>query len=43
MRKLNRLTMTLALLIMAVGGAWAQSSLNVVEKEVPANWEGDNS
>ena len=26
MRKLNRLTLTLALLIMAVGGAWAQSA-----------------
>ena len=35
--------MTLALLIMAVGGAWAQSSLNVVEFAVPANWEGDHS
>lgn len=35
--------MTLALLIMAVGGAWAQSSLNVVEFEVPAEWENDES
>lgn len=35
--------MTLALLIMAVGGAWAQSSPNVVKLEVPTNWEGDNS
>ena len=43
MRKLNRLTMTLALLIMAVGGAWAQSSLNVVEFEVPKAWETDYS
>ena len=43
MRKFKRLTMTLALLIMAVGGAWAQSSLNVVEFAVPANWEGDHS
>ena len=43
MRKLNRLTMTLALLIMAVGGAWAQSSLNVVKIEVPKAWETDNS
>ena len=33
--------MTLALLITAVGGAWAQSSLNVVEFEVPKAWEGD--
>ena len=43
MRKLNRLTMTLALLIMAVGGAWAQSSLNVVKIEVPKAWETDGS
>ena len=43
MRKFKRLTMTLALLIMAVGGAWAQSSLNVVEFEVPAEWENDES
>ena len=35
--------MTLALLIMAVGGAWAQSSLNVVEFEVPADWQNNNS
>ena len=35
--------MTLALLIMAVGGAWAQSSLNVVELEVPKAWETDGS
>ena len=35
--------MTLALLIMAAGGAWAQSSLNVVELKVPAAWEGDES
>ena len=35
--------MTLALLIMAVGGAWAQSTLNVVEFEVPAGWATDNS
>ena len=32
MRKLNRLTMTLALLIMAVGGAWAQDTYNVTFK-----------
>ena len=43
MKQLKRLTMTLALLIMAVGGAWAQSSLNVVEFAVPANWATDNS
>ena len=35
--------MTLALLIMAVGGAWAQSSPNVVELKVPAEWEEDFS
>ena len=35
--------MTLALLLTAVTGAWAQSTLNVVELEVPAAWEGDNS
>ena len=43
MRKLNRLTMTLALLIMAVGGAWAQSTLNVVKIDVPKAWETDGS
>ena len=43
MRKFKRLTITLALLIMAVTGAWAQSSLNVVELEVPAVWENDNN
>ena len=41
MIKLKKLTLTLALLIMAAGGAWAQSSLNVVELEVPAGWETD--
>ena len=35
--------MTLALLLMAVTGAWAQSSLNVVEFEVPADWATDNN
>jgi hypothetical protein len=43
MRKLNRLTLTLALLITAVTGAWAQSSLKVVELEVPADWANDNT
>ena len=43
MRKFKRLTMTLALLIAAVGGAWAQSSLNVVELKAPAEWETDES
>ena len=43
MRKFNRLTMTLALLLTAVGGAWAQSSPNVVEFEVPAEWDGVES
>ena len=36
--------MTLALLLTAVTGAWAQSyEAKVVEFEVPAGWEGDNS
>ena len=35
--------MTLALLLTAVTGAWAQSSLNVVELKVPADWEGVNN
>ena len=35
--------MTLALLLTAVGGAWAQSSLNVVELEAPAEWATDQS
>ncbi|UKK59463.1 hypothetical protein L6470_00175 [Prevotella communis] len=35
--------MTLALLLTAVTGAWAQSSPNVVEFKVPANWETDES
>ena len=43
MRKFKRLTMTLALLLTAVGGAWAQSSLKVVEFEVPAEWEDEYS
>ena len=43
MRKFKKLTMTLALLLMAVTGAWAQSSLNVVEFEVPKAWETDNN
>ena len=43
MRKLNRLTMTLALLLTAVTGAWAQSSLNVVKIEVSKAWETDGS
>ena len=43
MIKLKKLTMTLALLIMAVGGAWAQSSLNVEEFDVPAAWKGDEN
>ena len=39
----NKIFMTLALLIMAVGGAWAQSSLNVEEFDVPAAWKGDEN
>ncbi len=37
----HKILMTLALLVTAVGGAWAQSSLNVVELEVPAEWENN--
>jgi len=43
MRKFKKLTLTLALLIAAVGGAWAQSSLDVVELKAPAEWETDES
>ena len=39
----HKILMTLALLLTAVTGAWAQSTLNVVELEVPANWETDES
>ena len=35
--------MTLALLLTAVTGAWAQSTLNVVELEVPDEWAKDNN
>ena len=35
--------MTLALLLTAVTGAWAQGTLNVVEIAVPAAWETDQS
>ena len=35
--------MTLALLVTAVSGAWAQSSLKVVEIEMPAEWAKDQS
>lgn len=35
--------MTLALLITAATGAWAQSTLNVVELEVPATWATDDN
>ena len=35
--------MTLALLLTAVTGAWAQSSPSVVELEVPADWDGVES
>ena len=35
--------MTLALLLTAVTGAWAQSSLDVVELEVPADWDNNES
>jgi hypothetical protein len=39
----NKILMTLALLLTAVTGAWAQGTLNVVEIEVPKAWETDNS
>jgi len=39
----NKILMTLALLLTAVTGAWAQSTLNVVELVVPADWETDYS
>ena len=35
--------MTLALLLTAVTGAWAQSTLNVLEFEMPKAWETDES
>ena len=41
--KQKRLLTMLALLLTAVTGAWAQSTLNVVEFEVPADWQGDQS
>ena len=37
----NKILMTLALLLTAVTGAWAQSTLNVVKLEVPAEWATD--
>ena len=46
MRKLNRLTLTLALLIMAVGGAWAADAtlLTVTElNTVPSNWQNNTT
>ena len=43
MRKFKRLTLTLALLIMAVGGAWAQDALTVKELVPPATWETDEN
>jgi len=43
MQNIKKYFMTLALLLTAVTGAWAQSSLNVVEFEVPAGWATDNN
>ena len=46
MRKFKKLTLTLLLLIMAVGGAWAQSTFGVKEitaDMLPASWSTDNS
>ena len=39
----HKILMTLALLLMAVTGAWAQSTLSVVEFDVPADWQNNNS
>jgi len=39
----KKILMTLALLLTAVTGAWAQSSLGVKELAVPATWNGDNT
>ena len=35
--------MTLALLITAVGGAWAQTALNVAELTIPDTWQNDDT
>ena len=46
MRKYKRLTMTLALLLTAVTGAWAQTAFGVKEitaDMLPASWSTDNS
>ena len=43
MQNIKKYFMTLALLLTAVTGAWAQSSLKVVEFDVPAAWQNDNS
>ena len=46
MRKFKRLTLTLALLIAAVGGAWAQTAFGVKEitaDMLPASWSTDES
>ena len=43
MQNIKKYFMTLALLLTAVTGAWAQSSLNVEEFDVPAAWKGDEN
>ena len=39
----NKILMTLALLLTAVTGAWAQSTLDVVEFDVPAAWQNESA
>ena len=43
MQNIKKYFMTLALLITAVTGAWAQSTLDVLEFEVPAEWQNNQS
>jgi hypothetical protein len=43
MIQLKKTILTLVALLALTTGAWAQSTLNVVEFEVPATWNGDNN
>ena len=43
MQNIKKYFMTLALLLTAVTGAWAQTAFKVVEFKVPADWETDNN
>ena len=43
MQNIKKYFMTLALLLTAVTGAWAQSTFGVVEFKVPAEWANDNN